>query len=307
MIHSIHDSANVGPKKEADDDLTCICCTESLTLYNVVNTKCNHRVCSQCYYKWTESHNSCVFCRQPLYEGNHHEEYIQLGKDLNTRREVIVDLSEEAWNLECENSELAESCGLKMEILESLNNKIVNMEDWVYKHRESVKQIRIWKLDPIAAIKMWEMDQKYELKLARENIMKKIRHCLDEMCKGGIDHSGYYVNYNQILKKKNHAYYKKARRRLNMDGAYDDSSNYIGITPFIRSSLLDNKTGTIDDDYSESFEKLFNTNSVLSNHQNDDDCLYIYSKLSKIKSNYIGISANTFGLISNSTLSNNLS
>ena len=62
---------------------------------NIVNTKCNHQVCSDCYYKWAGDHNSCVFCRQKLYEGSRHEEYVKLGRDIRRRMGVVHELREE--------------------------------------------------------------------------------------------------------------------------------------------------------------------------------------------------------------------
>ena len=155
-----------------EEELVCICCTEPLTMQNIVNTKCKHQVCSDCYYKWAGDHNSCVFCRQKLYEGSRHEEYVKLGKDIRRRMGIVDELREEREYLESQTSRLALRCTSKMIEADQLEKEIMDKKRELYvREREIAKadvfvgQIQLWKKNPKMAIEMWE----YEMKILEEN------------------------------------------------------------------------------------------------------------------------------------------
>jgi hypothetical protein len=48
---------------------SCPVCWKNLTTDNVVNLKCEHKLCTDCYYSWTDNQgkNSCPCCRTPIY------------------------------------------------------------------------------------------------------------------------------------------------------------------------------------------------------------------------------------------------
>ena len=159
-------------KTTSDEELLCICCTEPLTMKNIVNTKCNHQVCSDCYYKWAGDHNSCVFCRQKLYEGSRHEEYVKLGKDIRRRMGIVDELREEREYLESQTSRLAVRCTSRMIEADQLEKEIIDKKRELYVcEREIAKadvfvgQIQLWKKNPKMAIEMW----KHEMKILEEN------------------------------------------------------------------------------------------------------------------------------------------
>ncbi len=171
-----------------NDELTCICCTEPLTIKNIVNTKCKHQVCSDCYYKWAGDHNSCVFCRQKLYVGARHEEYVKLGRDIQRRQLVANELGEEQTYLENQNARLALRCTAKLMEVDAAKTMIrekaieyMNAERKLRDAEAFIQQIRLWKKNPTQAIEMWEKEMEVLENEARKVVMKKMRECLNEM------------------------------------------------------------------------------------------------------------------------------
>ena len=43
--------------------MECSVCYTDLTVKNIVNTKCNHLFCKECFWKWADENNSCPMCR----------------------------------------------------------------------------------------------------------------------------------------------------------------------------------------------------------------------------------------------------
>ena len=166
-----------------EEELVCICCTEPLTMQNIVNTKCKHQVCSDCYYKWAGDHNSCVFCRQKLYEGSRHEEYVKLGKDIRRRMGIVDELREEREYLESQTSRLAVRCTSRMIEADQLEKEIIDKKRELYVcEREIAKadvfvgQIQLWKKNPEMAIEMWEHEMKILEENARVEVLGTLRN-----------------------------------------------------------------------------------------------------------------------------------
>lgn len=186
-----------------EEEPVCICCTEPLTMQNIVNTKCKHQVCSDCYYKWAGDHNSCVFCRQKLYEGSRHEEYVKLGKDIRRRMGIVDELREEREYLESQTSRLALRCTSRMIEADQLEKEIIDKKRELYvREREIAKadvfvgQIQLWKKNPKMAIEMWE----YEMKILEENARVEVLGTLrNEVFEEMNDKWMRDSNYDKIL------------------------------------------------------------------------------------------------------------
>ncbi len=170
-------------KTTSDEELVCICCTEPLTIQNIINTKCKHQVCSDCYYKWAGDHNSCVFCRQKLYEGSRHEEYVKLGRDIRRRMGVVDELREEREYLESQTSRLALRCTSRMIEVDQLEKEIIDKKRELYvREKEIVKaeafvtQIKLWRKNPKKAIEMWEYEMKILEEKARVEVLGTLRN-----------------------------------------------------------------------------------------------------------------------------------
>jgi hypothetical protein len=113
-----------------------------------------------------------VFCRQKLYEGSRHEEYVKLGKDIRRRMGIVDELREEREYLESQTSRLALRCTSRMIEADQLEKEIIDKKRELYvREREIAKadafvdQIKLWKKNPKMAIEMWE----YEMKILEEN------------------------------------------------------------------------------------------------------------------------------------------
>ena len=190
-------------KTTSDEELVCICCTEPLTMKNIVNTKCNHQVCSDCYYKWAGDHNSCVFCRQKLYEGSRHEEYVKLGRDIRRRMGVVDELREEREYLESQTSRLALRCTSRMIEADQLEKEIIDKKRELYvREKEIVKadafvdQIKLWRKNPKKAIEMWEREMKILEENARVEVLGTLRN---EVFKEMNDKWMRDSNFSEIL------------------------------------------------------------------------------------------------------------
>ena len=46
--------------------MECSVCYTDLTVKNIVNTKCNHLFCKECFWKWADENNSCPMCRKNI-------------------------------------------------------------------------------------------------------------------------------------------------------------------------------------------------------------------------------------------------
>ena len=46
--------------------MECSVCYVDLNVKNIVNTKCNHIFCKECFWKWTNENNNCPMCRQNI-------------------------------------------------------------------------------------------------------------------------------------------------------------------------------------------------------------------------------------------------
>ena len=190
-------------KTTSNEELVCICCTEPLTMKNIVNTKCNHQVCSDCYYKWAGDHNSCVFCRQKLYEGSRHEEYVKLGRDIRRRMGVVHELREEREYLELQTSRLAVRCTSRMIEVDQLEKEITDKKRELYmREKEIVKadafvdQIKLWRKNPKKAIEMWEREMKILEENARVEVLRTLRN---EVFKEMNDKWMRDSNFSEIL------------------------------------------------------------------------------------------------------------
>ena len=53
-------------EEEEEEEPMCSVCYETLTIKNIVNTKCNHTFCKKCFYRWIEVNATCPQCRDPI-------------------------------------------------------------------------------------------------------------------------------------------------------------------------------------------------------------------------------------------------
>jgi len=87
---------------------SCSLCTEPLTCDNIVNTKCRHSCCCDCFWTWAEQSNQCPYCRKEMIQNPNRATYLQLGKDTERRQQRIDDLRTEydMLNDMCQNKVL---------------------------------------------------------------------------------------------------------------------------------------------------------------------------------------------------------
>ena len=90
---------------------TCPVCYSNLTIKNVMNLKCNHQLCRNCYYNWTDNQckNSCPCCRGKIYtkeiDKRLDEIYVLkdektiIQNDIYSLRKNVIDIEEDRNNL----------------------------------------------------------------------------------------------------------------------------------------------------------------------------------------------------------------
>lgn len=223
---------------------SCCCCTEILTINNVVNGKCGHQLCQTCFWKWTDEHNSCPFCRKDFFNNSKHEEYVQLGKEMNVRRELVEELHVEQENLLRRNIRISSKCSSKMEVLRTYHDEIKIIKKkkkeivhFLVKNIDFVRQVKQWKTDPVLAHKSWRKKRHQMDHKNRTHAMKKMRIVLEEMSGGHFDENCRYVKEDansEWIKWENQN--TRKRRRLNNDDYFNINDKIM--RPFVRSSNM---------------------------------------------------------------------
>ena len=73
--------------------MECSVCYCELTIKNIVNTRCNHTFCSECFWKWTGNNNTCPMCRTGVVTND------SFNSEVTSLRASIYELTQEESNL----------------------------------------------------------------------------------------------------------------------------------------------------------------------------------------------------------------
>jgi len=181
---------------------SCSLCTEPLTCDNIVNTKCRHSCCCDCFWKWAEQSNQCPYCRKEMIQNPDRAIYLELGRDIDRRQQRIDDLRAEYDMLSdmCQNKSIATvSLGLDYDQLRvdfkcledtycDLVQKVAAAQHdeymldlWLRRKQTLVNQVALWEKDPKRAIKMWKKAHMQRQHQDRRACMHMLRHCFMEM------------------------------------------------------------------------------------------------------------------------------
>ena len=181
---------------------SCSLCMEPLTCDNIVNTKCRHSCCCDCFWKWAEQSNQCPYCRKEMIQNPDRATYLELGKDIDRRQQRIDHLRAE-YNMlgdMCQNKSIAlvnlgldyDQLRLELKCLEhthyDLTQKISASQHEEYEinrrlvRKEAlVKQVALWEKNPQRAIMMWKKERLQQQHQSRRTCLRRLRTCFMEM------------------------------------------------------------------------------------------------------------------------------
>lgn len=152
--------------------MQCPVCYEEITLKNIVNTKCNHSYCSDCFWKWANTKNNCPVCREPILKECH--DYNKLVMTHDELRNNITLMMDEEWQY---------------------NNSISFLEHEKDELEKDVFKLQCFKRHPEKYMKEYMEKREIQFKNVRNNAEIHKRLLIEQL-------NGYYMlydNYNEVL------------------------------------------------------------------------------------------------------------
>jgi len=125
--------------------MECSVCYTDLTLKNIVNTKCNHLFCKECFWKWADEHNSCPMCRKNIIsqtkmmmeEENIRNNIYSLMEEETKYYDTISCLQNDLYELEDKIFELTK---FKKNPDKYMNEFMKKREKWINEKKEETRK-----------------------------------------------------------------------------------------------------------------------------------------------------------------------
>ena len=118
--------------------MECSVCYVDLNVKNIVNTKCNHIFCKECFWKWTNENNNCPMCRQNIIS----QTKMLLEKE-NIRNNIFSLMQEETKyydTISCLQNDLYELEDKIFELSKFKKNPDKYMNEFLKKRKEWIKE-----------------------------------------------------------------------------------------------------------------------------------------------------------------------
>ena len=162
----------------------CAICSDELTIKNVVNAPCGHQQCKTCFWKWSETSNSCPFCRADMIPRDRSGE-LEIKNMIERRRETMIQLD----SLYNEERDINECLNQKQRQLMILGKTIKELNCKIYQNNGILERICEWEENPGLAMTRWRQEYAKYLKskknltntLENNAIRMKMCSCLREM------------------------------------------------------------------------------------------------------------------------------
>ena len=195
---------------------TCPVCYNDLTIKNVMNLKCNHQLCRNCYYNWTDEQgkNTCPCCRDILYKKGISERLIQVMKlkyqlqDLEYKKDdmqLTVDgLREDRDYLIHESVEYNKRVKLIKEKKRELENDLDCIEYDIYEKKNYASKINVHLLPKNKTTDLFELAKHFR------GVAKKLDKRYDNETK---EHYTTVVKSFNYISKKNNKNIKKILKK----------------------------------------------------------------------------------------------
>ena len=195
---------------------TCPVCYSNLTIKNVMNLKCNHQLCKNCYYNWTDDQgkNTCPCCRDILYKKGISERLIQVMKlkyqvqDLEYKKDdmqLTVDgLREDRDYLIHESVEYNKRVKSIKEKKRELENDLDCIEYDIYEKKNYASKINVHLLPKNKTTDLFELAKHFR------GVAKKLDKRYDNETK---EHYTTVVKSFNYISKKNNKDIKKILKK----------------------------------------------------------------------------------------------
>ena len=161
----------------------CGICSDELTVKNVVNIKCGHQQCQDCFWKWAETSNACPFCRADMIPRDREKE-LEMENMIERRLEILHELD----GLYTEELKLKRMVKTRVQFVDLLTKRKKELTCQIYMKTNIVDRIREWEVDPEKAMCNWKREQEHfkALTICRDEIIEnnairiKMKNCMDE-------------------------------------------------------------------------------------------------------------------------------
>ena len=125
--------------------MECSVCYTDLTVKNIVNTKCNHLFCKECFWKWADENNSCPMCRTNIIsqtkmrieEENIRNNIYSLMEEETKYYDTISCLQNDLYELEDKIFELTK---FKKNPDKYMNEFMKKREKWINEKKEETRK-----------------------------------------------------------------------------------------------------------------------------------------------------------------------
>lgn len=125
--------------------MECSVCYTDLTVKNIVNTKCNHLFCKECFWKWADENNSCPMCRKNIIsqtkmrieEENIRNNIYSLMEEETKYYDTISCLQNDLYELEDKIFELTK---FKKNPDKYMNEFMKKREKWINEKKEETRK-----------------------------------------------------------------------------------------------------------------------------------------------------------------------
>ena len=145
---------------------TCSICYDNLVVSNTIVTPCNHYFCSQCFFTWLRTQNTCPMCRLDF-----------LNREIN--RHIIKNISRDSMKILLKTEEVAEyALGIiteNKELNKEKNNKLNEIQNLKYEELKILKTMeKNKKIIKISSSTIKTINQEITfLKIKKINLMRK--------------------------------------------------------------------------------------------------------------------------------------
>ena len=141
---------------------TCSVCYKDLNLENSVKTICNHFFCSNCFFRWLITNNTCPLCRLDFCNriitrtelDNYSSEILELLIKSEELGEQNMGLINENKILKNEKSEMEKTLNLykdlhkkELELLAKMGKELEKSHIRLRDHRRQIRILKIKKLN----------------------------------------------------------------------------------------------------------------------------------------------------------------
>ena len=140
----------------------CNVCYDELKLENSVKTVCNHFFCSDCFFRWMLTNNTCPMCRLDFCNRvisrtemvNYSDQILEIlleGESIAEKNMALIsenkDLIEKKKNLveKLDTFKMLEK--KELELVSKISNKCIELEEILKNQRKQIRLLKIKKIN----------------------------------------------------------------------------------------------------------------------------------------------------------------